>query len=45
MNLEQVEKEIYDTYRFFAVTAPGIQPKESGRLQQLWRYFDSHVND
>lgn len=45
MNLEQVEREIYETYQWFHREAPSVKPQEHGRLAQLWRYVDMSLTD
>lgn len=45
MNLEQVEKEIYETYQWFHREAPHVRPAEAGRLALLWRAFESLVSE
>jgi len=40
MTLSEVEAEIAAYYRWFARQAPGVTPKEVGRLAQLWRIAD-----
>lgn len=41
--LEEIEQEIYDTYRYFAENAPGVTPQETGSLGALWALFDIHM--
>lgn len=43
MSLEEVERDIYDTYRWFSEVAPGVVVREEGRLAQLWAAFDRLV--
>jgi len=41
MDLAQVEKEIYDTYQWFAREAPGVVVQEQGHLARLWSVADA----
>lgn len=41
LTIEQVEQDIYDIYRFWAVADPEVKPKEVGRLQVLWKVWDT----
>lgn len=41
LTIEQVEQDIYDIYRFWAITAPGRVVNETGRLQVLWKVWDT----
>lgn len=43
MTLSEIEDELYMIYQFWASKAPGVTPKEEGRLGDLWRAFDQGV--
>lgn len=40
MIITEVEQAIYDLYQHFHREAPGVWPREEGRLAQLWSTFD-----
>lgn len=42
MSLTEVEKSIYDHYRFFAIKAPGVPVQETGHLARLWAVADAY---
>lgn len=43
LTLEEVESEIEAIYRWWHDKAPGVHPREVGRLADLWRVFDMKV--
>lgn len=43
-SIEEVENSIREIYLFFAKEAPGVTPREEGRLGDLWELFDKMVN-
>ncbi len=45
MTLEEVETAIYETYKWFSVTAPGVVVQEQGHLARLWALFDGMIAD
>jgi len=45
MTLEEAEQEIYAIYHYFAREAPGVTPVEHGRLANLWRFVDLHLEE
>lgn len=42
MDLDAVEREIYDQYQWFAREAPGVRVQESGHLADLWAVADAY---
>lgn len=43
--LAEVEQEISDHYHWFAQNAPGVWPREEGRLGALWGLFDLLIEE
>ena len=43
MTLEEVETAIYETYKWFSITAPGVVVQEQGNLARLWAAFDDMI--
>ena len=43
--LEEVERELYETYRWWHEQAPGVTPKEEGTLGALWGLFDLLIEE
>lgn len=41
--LNEIETAIYEHYRFFAVTAPGVVVQETGDLAAWWALFDREI--
>ena len=41
--LDVIEKQIYETYQWWAKQAPGVTPREEGRLADLWRVADDLI--
>lgn len=44
-SLAEVEQEISDHYHWFAQNAPGVWPREEGRLGALWGLFDLLIEE
>lgn len=38
--LDEIHEEIRDIYEWWAETAPGVTPREEGRLGALWHLAD-----
>lgn len=43
LTIDEVAQRISDTYRWWAITAPGVYPQETGDLEALWAIYDAHV--
>ena len=42
VTVEELDKEIERIYRWWAVEAPGVTPREHGYLGQLWAARDQY---
>ena len=42
VTVEELDKEIERVYRWWAVEAPGVTPREHGYLGQLWAARDQY---
>ena len=42
VTVEELDKEIERVYRWWAVEAPGVTPREYGYLGQLWAARDQY---
>lgn len=43
--LEEVENEIFETYRWFHEQSPGVRPQETGQLGALWALWDILIEE
>jgi len=42
MTIDAIESQIQNYYRFWAEQAPGVTPREEGRLAALWLAADRY---
>lgn len=43
--LEEVENELYETYKWFHQENPLVKPQETGQLGALWALFDLLIEE
>lgn len=42
VDLNRIEQDIRDIYRWWAEQSPGVTPREEGVLGSLWKQADEH---